>query len=93
LQSDERLAPPGRHDADWKDADGDRSRSSANAIVLSEEAAALLQGFPTGWVFHGDTKKARWSQIGMAMPPGLAEPVARCIVEQLHATASDLSVI
>jgi site-specific DNA-cytosine methylase len=49
------------------------------AIKLSEKAAAILQGFPEGWTFCGKTKESRWSQIGMAMPPGLAEPVARAI--------------
>jgi DNA (cytosine-5)-methyltransferase 1 len=54
--------------------------SDANAIKLSERAAAILQGFPEDWHFAGKTKASRWSQIGMAMPPGLAEPVARSIV-------------
>jgi len=56
--------------------------SLPDAIILSELAAAILQGFPEGWVFSGKTKKARWSQIGQAMPPALAEAVARAIVEQ-----------
>ncbi len=53
-----------------------------DAVLLSERAAAILQGFPHGWVFAGETKKARWSQIGQAMPPALAEAVARAIIEQ-----------
>jgi hypothetical protein len=65
VYEDERLAPPGR-----RPAEGIGSvMSSPNAIVLSERAAAILQGFPDGWLFAGATKKARWSQIGMAMPP------------------------
>ena len=56
--------------------------SLPDAIILSERAAAILQGFPESWAFCGDTKKARWSQIGQAMPPALAEAVARAIVEQ-----------
>ncbi len=59
--------------------------SLPNAIVLSEKAAAILQGFPEGWVFAGKTKRSRWSQLGQAMPPGLAEPVARAIVDQMRA--------
>lgn len=58
-----------------------------NAIVLSERAAAILQGFPDGWVFAGKTKRSRWSQIGQAMPPSLAEAVARAILRQMEATA------
>lgn len=57
-----------------------------NAVVLSEVAAAILQGFPEAWVFCGATKKARWSLIGQAMPPPLAEAIARAIVDQLAFT-------
>jgi site-specific DNA-cytosine methylase len=56
--------------------------SLPDAIILSEHAATILQGFPEGWVFCGRTKRARWSQIGQAMPPALAEAVARAVVEQ-----------
>lgn len=59
--------------------------SQPNAIKLSEKAAAILQGFPDGWVFAGETKKARWAQIGMAMPPPLGEAVARSIADQMAA--------
>jgi len=74
------LAPPGHHDENFA------ILSLPDAIILSERAAAILQGFPDpgagGWRFCGATKKARWSQIGQAMPPALAEAVARAIVEQ-----------
>ena len=58
--------------------------SRPDAIILSERAAAILQGFPDdgSWVFCGKTKKARWSQIGQAMPPPFAEAVARSVVKQ-----------
>lgn len=62
---------------------------SCNAIKLSELAGAILQGAPEDWHFAGSTKKARWSQIGMGMPPGLAEPVARQIVAWFAARASE----
>lgn len=55
----------------------------------SERAAAILQGFPDGWHFVGKTKRARWSQIGQAMPPPLAAAVARAIAEQLRATRTE----
>lgn len=58
---------------------------SASAIELSERAAAILQGFPEDWKFCGKTKKARWSQIGMAMPPALACAVASSIARCLTA--------
>lgn len=37
-----------------------------------------------GWHFAGATKRARWSQIGQAMPPPLAEAVARSIARALR---------
>lgn len=74
VQADERIAKPGHH--------GDPFMSDADAVILSERAAAILQGFPEDWVFCGKTKKARWSQIGQAMPPALAEAVARAVTRQ-----------
>ena len=69
---------------------GEHQRGNPNAIKLSEKAAAILQGFPEGWVFCGKTKAERWSQIGMAMPPPLAEVVARAVAAQmLAARAAD----
>lgn len=64
----------GRHDS-----------QSHNAIKLSELAAAILQGFPENWQFAGKTKRARWSQIGQAMPPPLAAAVAERIVAWFYA--------
>lgn len=51
----------------------------ANAIVLSEKAAAILQGFAEDWLFAGITKRARWSQIGQAMPPPFAHAIGNAI--------------
>jgi len=83
VMADERLPPPGHHDPDWKDKDGNRQRSAPNAVILSERAAAILQGFPESWRFCGKTKGSRSSQLGQAMPPPLAEAVARSVVAQL----------
>lgn len=82
IAADERIAPPGHHDENW---DGG-TRSVEGAVVLSEKAAAILQGFPEGWHFEGATKKARWSQIGQAMPPPLAHAVARSVARQRRAS-------
>lgn len=68
-----RLAPPGHHEKSFMT---DNRGHGPNAIKLSEKAAAILQGFPDGWLFFGKTKKARWAQLGMAMPPPLAHAVA-----------------
>lgn len=85
IQRDERIAPPGHHDEKW---DG-RLMSSPNAIVLSERAASIIQGFPDGWLFAGETKKTRWSQIGQAMPPPLAEAVARSVAVVMARAGDD----
>lgn len=69
----DKIAPAGEHAGQF----------GPNAIVLSERAAAVLQGFPEGWVFAGKTKRARWAQIGMAMPPPLAHVVAAAVVAQM----------
>lgn len=62
---------------------------SANAIKLSELAGAILQGFPPDWKFCGSTKKARWGQLGMAMPPPLAYAVAAAIVARFEVLARE----
>lgn len=76
ILSDPRLSSPGHHSIH-------RGRSTVhgpNAIVLSERAAKLLQSFPDEWIFAGETKKKRWAQIGMAMPPLLAYAVAQSVI-------------
>lgn len=70
-----RAAPPGHH------PETGSVLSQPGAIVLSELAAKILQGFPESWVFEAKTKRARWEMLGMAMPPALAEAVARAIVK------------
>ncbi len=72
------LPPPGHH------PEAGSIMSLPDAIVLSERAGAILQGFPETWTFCGKTKKARWAQLGMAMPPPMAEAVAREIVRALR---------
>lgn len=95
------LAPPGHHDRwPWNrpattvyagtngqlGAPGKGSPGSRpGAIALSVRAATILQGFPETWHFAGRSKAAQWRQIGQAMPPPLAEAVARSIAAQLFA--------
>jgi site-specific DNA-cytosine methylase len=76
------IPPPGHHPEEGS------ILSVPNAVALSERAAALLQGFPEGWRFVGATKTERWSQLGQAMPPGLAAPVFVAIAEQIERTPS-----
>jgi len=73
IACDERLQPPGHNDSVWK------ARSGPNAIALSEKAGAILQGFPEDWIFVAKTKTERWSMLGQAMPPALAQAVAESI--------------
>jgi site-specific DNA-cytosine methylase len=75
VYADDRITPPGHHDGSML--------TGPNAIVLSEKAASILQGFPEGWLFAGETKKARWSQLGQAMPPPLAHAVALAVVDAM----------
>ncbi len=63
------LPPPGHH------PESGSIMTMPGAVVLSEKAAACLQGFPDAWRFAGRTKRARWEQIGQAVPPPLAEAI------------------
>lgn len=79
IARDDRIPPPGHHDEY-------SILSHPNAVVLSELAAKILQGFPESWKLLAPTKTGRWSMLGQAMPPALAEAVARRVAEQLAAT-------
>lgn len=80
VSTTDRIPPPGHH------PESGSILTQTGAVKLSEKAAAILQGFPESWTFVGRTKEARWDQIGMAMPPGLAEPVFRAIVARWRAS-------
>lgn len=79
----DKIAAPSEHEG----------HKGPNAVVLSELAATILQGFPETWVFSGATKRARWSQIGQAMPPPLAHAVATSVAEQLTLTAKNVETV
>lgn len=83
--ADERLGAPGHHDENFRIL-----TTEGDGIVISEKAAAILQGFPETWAFCGETKKVRWSQIGQAMPPPLAHAVASSVVVQIEKTQAEL---
>ncbi len=74
------LSPPKR-----SGRDGTSQRGNPNAVVLSEKAAAILQGFAESWRFCGQTKASRWSQLGQAMPPPLAHAVGHSIARWMAA--------
>jgi DNA-cytosine methyltransferase len=79
IQADDRLSP-GHHDESFA------VRSLPNAIVISELAATILQGFPPDWAFLATSKDKRFSMLGQAMPIPLAHAVATSVVAQREAT-------
>lgn len=82
-----RIAPPGHQPR--SEPEGSSVLSMPGAVVLSEKAAALLQGFPPDWHFAGKTKSSRWAQIGMAVPPALAHVVAAAIAKRMRGDRID----
>lgn len=55
--------------------------------AITPREAALLQGFPPGVMFYGSLESIR-RQIGNAVPPPLAEAVARAIMARLSSPRS-----
>jgi len=58
-------------------------QGTAGMPKLTTAQAAVLQGFPPGWVLVG-TKTARWRQIGNAFPPPVAAAVGRAMAAALQ---------
>ncbi|MFD4631346.1 DNA cytosine methyltransferase [Streptomyces sp. NPDC058473] len=53
--------------------------------MLTVEQAAIIQGFPTDWVFAG-RKTAQYRQVGNAFPPPVAKAVGLAIKDALERT-------
>jgi site-specific DNA-cytosine methylase len=69
INADPRVSAPGHHDPNES---GSQQRDAVR-VTLNELAA--LQGFPPGFTFHGNqTEQAR--QIGNAVPPRMAQVIA-----------------
>lgn len=64
------VAAPGHHDAE------ESGSQAKGAVRVTEQEAAVLQGFPGIYPFRG-TRTARFRQIGDAVPPPLARAVLR----------------
>ncbi|GHA70613.1 DNA cytosine methyltransferase [Streptomyces termitum] len=62
----------------------DRDLFGSGGPMLTVEQAAIIQGFPSDWIFDGG-KTAQYRQVGNAFPPPVAEAVGRSIMEVLKA--------
>lgn len=62
--------------------ESDSSGSPLKKITV--EQAAILQSFPTDWVFAGK-KTARYRQIGHASPPPVGKALGKAVAEALQA--------
>jgi DNA (cytosine-5)-methyltransferase 1 len=63
-------------------ADSPPQKGYAGMPRLTVKMAALVQGFPPGWVFAGK-KTAAYRQVGNAFPPPVAKAVGMSIYEAL----------
>jgi DNA (cytosine-5)-methyltransferase 1 len=81
ITCDPRVFQPGGHHEPGK--------QSENSILVVLEEAAILQGFRVDYPWQGATNKARFQQVGNAVPPPLAQAVIGALVgsELLKAAA------
>lgn len=73
---------------DRAECDPERDLFRDAGPMLTVEQAALIQGFPEEWKFHG-RKTARYRQVGNAFPPPVAEAVGRAIASVLRPEQRD----
>jgi DNA (cytosine-5)-methyltransferase 1 len=83
---DRRVHPPG-HKQNASDAPGRfEQRRGANAVRVTVEQAAVLQGFPPDYPWRG-TRTRQFTQVGNAVPP----PVAHRVLEQAIPSSGPVS--
>lgn len=77
IACDRRIHPPG-HKQCSKDPPGRyQQRRGQHAIRVTVQQAAILQGLPAGYPWHGPLTR-QYTQVGNAVPP----PLARAVIEQ-----------
>jgi len=69
VQGDPRIGRPGH-----KDRDKGESQFAVDSVRISVEEAAIIQSFPPDYPWQGN-KTARYTQVGNAVPPLLAEHI------------------
>jgi DNA (cytosine-5)-methyltransferase 1 len=80
---DRRVHPPG-HKENRSDPPGRyEQRRGANAVRVTVEQAATLQGFPPGYPWQG-ARTRQFAQVGNAVPP----PLAHRVLEQAIAAST-----
>lgn len=85
VSGDPRIWPPG-HKINQADIDAGRKgsdRAGSEAIRVTVEQAAILQGFPPGHPFAG-SRTAQFQQIGNAVPWQVAHAVVTALLEAPH---------
>lgn len=78
--ADARIPEPGWRGSPEDYADGDPTRSGDNAVRVTVEQAAILQGFPADYPFQG-SKTAKFHQVGDAVPPAMAAAIVAPLLE------------
>ena len=70
-----RMPHPGQNTSRFNQA----TKTRSEGMLLTEDEGLTLQGFPADYPIAGTNQRARWSQIGNAVPP----PLAKALVEVL----------
>lgn len=73
IQATDRVGRPGR-----KDFEAGESQFQEGSVPITQEEAAILQGFRPDYPFQG-TKTSRFQQIGNAVPPTWAAAIIRAL--------------
>ena len=88
---DRRVHPPG-HKQNSSDPPGRyEQRRGANAVRVTVEQAAILQGFPAGYPWQG-ARTRQFTQLGNAVPPPLAHRVAEQAIAPTLESAAEYDV-